>query len=326
MSLSHEILDKASPVRQFIDDHFVFQPLSRTINKGLKGLPFTSPGYPNQYLYTVAGTATDLMIRCLFDIRIHEGEHVRRIIHHLGCIVRKIIPFDGPGFVNPWTNGNPFDVASRTSPKTQALVDAFEAFVAGRTYTDFRDDERLRLARFCILFARIDHFRRGGGYAVLFPLADLPLEVQLIDAPSPDLERDVATLVASFRLRHADLVERSERTAFGRTLAGSADVNGADFDFVADGTLFEVKTTIKPTMSVDMMRQAVGYWLLDYDVEFGIRRLTIDLTRHGALREIDVRETLMAPAFRAKPDADIRFRFRKAIAGVRRSRFGSPTG
>ncbi len=317
MSLVHVLADRSSAARRFIDGHFVFQPLSREINKQLKGLPFESPTYEDQYLYTVAGTATDLMIRCLFDLRIHDGDHIKRIVFHLGCLVREILPFDGPGFVNPWTNGKRFESASELSPRTQALVNAFEAFVADRRYADLDHDERLRLARFCILFAWIDHFRRGGVHAVLFSLAGLPLEEQLAGATTPELERDVLALVESFKTRHAGLLSGAGRTAFGGTLAGSPDVNGADFDFIADGTLFEVKTTIKPTMSVDMMRQAVGYWLLDYDDEFGIRRVAIDLTRQGVMRELDVREDLLDPKFAKLTDAEIRSRFRDAVRKAR---------
>lgn len=73
MSLVHLLADKSSAVRRFIDGHFMFQPLSRNVNKELKALPFTRPSYEDPYLYMLAGTAADLMIRGLFDMNVHRN-------------------------------------------------------------------------------------------------------------------------------------------------------------------------------------------------------------------------------------------------------------
>ena len=131
--------------------------------------------------------------------------------------------------------------------------------MGGRTYSDLSEPERFRFAKFCILFARLDHFRRSLVYEFIFSLADLPLDEQLERASPLELIEDVIELAEGFARRHARLISGATKLAMGRSLEGSRDVDGADFDFVADGTLFEVKTTIKPAMSVDMMRQAVAY-------------------------------------------------------------------
>lgn len=74
---------------------------------------------------------------------------------------------------------------------------------------------------------------------------------------------------------------------------GAVHVGGADFDFVADGTLHEVKTTTNPgRVAIEALRQMIGYLLLDWDDAFRIRRLGLILPRQRTKVVYDVADLL----------------------------------
>jgi hypothetical protein len=69
----------------------------------------------------------------------------------------------------------------------------------------------------------------------------------------------------------------------GPVFAGSADIGGADADFILGGLLLDCKATITPRkLGGDEINQLAGYLLLDYDDEFGIRQVGLYLSRQGA--------------------------------------------
>jgi hypothetical protein len=69
----------------------------------------------------------------------------------------------------------------------------------------------------------------------------------------------------------------------GPSFAGSADIGGADADFILGGLLLDCKATITPRkLGSSEINQLAGYLLLDYDDEFGISRVGLYLSRQGA--------------------------------------------
>ncbi|HMD93061.1 MAG TPA: UvrD-helicase domain-containing protein [Trebonia sp.] len=75
----------------------------------------------------------------------------------------------------------------------------------------------------------------------------------------------------------------------GPVFAGSADIGGADADFILGGLLLDCKATITPRkLGADEINQLAGYLLLDYDDEFGIRQVGLYLSRQGATITWDV--------------------------------------
>ena len=67
------------------------------------------------------------------------------------------------------------------------------------------------------------------------------------------------------------------------TFIGSSDVGGADADFIIDGCLIDVKTTVKLGDWRSWLYQLIGYTLLDYDDRYGISEVGIYFTRQGTL-------------------------------------------
>jgi hypothetical protein len=70
----------------------------------------------------------------------------------------------------------------------------------------------------------------------------------------------------------------------GPEFAGSRDIGGADADFILDGLLVDCKATITPRLlGAAEVSQLVGYLLLDYPNEHGIREVGLYLSRQGAI-------------------------------------------
>jgi hypothetical protein len=79
----------------------------------------------------------------------------------------------------------------------------------------------------------------------------------------------------------------------GPSFAGSADIGGADADFILGGLLLDCKATTMPgTLGRDEIYQLAGYLLLDYRDEFGISRVGLYLSRQGATISWDAGEFL----------------------------------
>ncbi|GAA5707661.1 UvrD-helicase domain-containing protein [Streptomyces avermitilis] len=75
-----------------------------------------------------------------------------------------------------------------------------------------------------------------------------------------------------------------EQRVCGPVFAGSADLGGADADFIVGGLLIDCKATTRPhTINRSAVQQLAGYLLLDYDNVYGIDRVGLYLSRQGTL-------------------------------------------
>jgi hypothetical protein len=64
---------------------------------------------------------------------------------------------------------------------------------------------------------------------------------------------------------------------------GSADIGGADADFILGGLLLDCKSTVTPYKpGTAEIYQLAGYLLLDYDDQYGIRRVGAGRRRDSA--------------------------------------------
>lgn len=74
-----------------------------------------------------------------------------------------------------------------------------------------------------------------------------------------------------------------QKIVTGPVFTGSTDIGGADADFILNGLLLDCKASIAPRkLGSNEINQIAGYLLLDYDDEFGIRRVGLYLSRQGA--------------------------------------------
>jgi hypothetical protein len=140
---------------------------------------------------------------------------------------------------------------------------------------------------------------------------DLEKTLSRVDAV---VAADVIGLSSRFYDSHAIMLANARKVIVGGTLAGSADVGGADFDLLVDGCLVDFKATRAAKITTQHLRQLVGYWLLDYEDALKIRSLRFSLLRHGHIEYFDIeRDLLPAGAFSV-----LRSTFRSELARTRK--------
>ncbi|MFG2577531.1 hypothetical protein [Streptomyces sp. NPDC048481] len=110
-----------------------------------------------------------------------------------------------------------------------------------------------------------------------------------------------------------------EQRVCGPVFAGSADLGGADADFIVGGLLIDCKATARPhTINRSAVQQLAGYLLLDYDDAYGVDRVGLYLSRQGALITWNVPEFLGALGARV-PLSQLRALLRDHLRQARRS-------
>ena len=99
---------------------------------------------------------------------------------------------------------------------------------------------------------------------------------------------DVAALARAFAEQYVGW--RGADATLNPTFAGSADVGGADADFIAENCLWEIKTERRPGRS--WLDQLLGYTLLDYEDTYAIDRVGVLLPRLNAHVTWPIRELI----------------------------------
>ncbi|WP_042373056.1 UvrD-helicase domain-containing protein [Streptacidiphilus neutrinimicus] len=154
---------------------------------------------------------------------------------------------------------------------------------SGGTYLD---DEAL--SRLCFVAAFFEDVYRCGRlrrYSLL-ARADEHITVQRLTEAAPRYVVD--DLAAQMRLaeepfRKLRALPEKERVC-GPVFAGSADIGGADADFILGGLLLDCKATTRPRQLGEAeVYQLAGYLLLDYDDRYRIDQVGLYLSRQGHL-------------------------------------------
>ena len=73
---------------------------------------------------------------------------------------------------------------------------------------------------------------------------------------------------------------------------GSYDVGGADADLIVDGALLEIKTTVRPEINLNWIRQLLGYVLLDYSDSHQIKAIGLYMARQGILFQWELEDAI----------------------------------
>lgn len=288
MSLTSELQSKNSFVRRFIDAEFPhLQELSKQINSSLKRYESDLHQlYPKTVLYMLAGTAMDYRIRIFFSNSPHkEGA--------LAAGLKLIKGATTSGLENPW---HAQDRRRDYISISDKVIFSFEQFVRENRPTRrlLAREKEERLCQYCVLFALIDFFSRlsPGAFEYLIEIGSHNIN-SMLKRMDKNVVKDVMSLSSSFYSQNKKLLKSFSKVHLGKSLAGSKDVAGADFDLVVDGCLFEIKTTIKPKITTAFLRQLIGYFLLDYIDEFKMRKAFIQLTRQGHTLSFDIRKDLL---------------------------------
>ena len=144
------------------------------------------------------------------------------------------------------------------------------------------DTEERALARFCLVLAALEAVRRGGTRAwppQYFDETPPHSAADLLASVAGAWVGDVASLGNAFSDRYDSW--RGADAVLNPNFAGSADIDGADADLIADGCLWEIKTTKQSAAEGKWLHQLLGYALLDYEDEYGVDRVGLLLPRHN---------------------------------------------
>ena len=181
------------------------------------------------------------------------------------------------------------------------------------------DAEERTLARFCLVLAALEAVRRGGTRAWPPPyfgdaLPDTAADL-LASVPDEWVE-DAACLGTAFSARYPEW--QGANAELNPNFAGSADIDGADADLIADGCLWEIKTTKRQGGEGWWLHQLLGYALLDYEDKYEIDRIGLLLTRQNTEISWPIRELIATMSDRSDLElGDLRERFRSVCEGVR---------
>ncbi len=270
MSLTSNLREQNSFVRLFIDNQFPhLQELSANINKSLPNFDTNKyPKYPDSFTYSIIGTAADYRIRSFFTNEPYKATIVQSGLEFFRS-VQLLAEFN--------------KYSARFFSQAKSLR---------RTLKPKQEE---RLCRYCVFLARITHGRRSWDFsyfddAMSSGICDIETLVATID---PKWLDDISNLASNYYSDNARLIRKFSKAFHGCSLAGSPDVRGADFDLVVDGCLVEIKTTINPKVTIDNLRQIVGYWLLDYPDKFNIRSASIYLARQRHEQRFDIKTDLL---------------------------------
>ena len=173
--------------------------------------------------------------------------------------------------------------------------------------------EERTLARFCLVLTAFEAVFRAG------PAAPPPQHyggswpdsaADLIDLVPDDRVNDVAVLAAAFAAQYPSW-HGDTTAALNPKFAGSIDIGGADADFIADGCLWDIKTTTRGGGQGRDLYQLLGYLLLDYEDEYAIERVGLVFPRQNTKVAWPVDELIAEMSGRDGLDlAALRRRFR----------------
>lgn len=201
------------------------------------------------------------------------------------------------------------------------LLATVSGIVAGASRVSPSEEELTRLCFVAAFFEdvyRTGEVRRHSMLAAVTPATRLRSLLRAV--PSyviGDIGQQLRLAEKAFR-EFRSLPRRA--VACGAEFAGSADIGGADADFILDGLLLDCKATRMPSkLGRDEIYQLAGYLLLDYPDEFRIRRVGLYLSRQGGLVSWDVEEFLRMLGC-VEPLPSLRDRLNRRLAACHASR------
>ena len=318
MSLTSELNRRDSPVKHFFRETFpnTREPLAQIRSALRSGEPIykLEPG-ASSGAYGLIGTAIDYRVRYSFA-RTPADQLLAWKVASAIADAPPAAAYMASGL--PPRLGIPEDTPSLSGSVTSDFfnhLDKTVARIAPHRRASKLGQER-KLARFCLLLAAFDTVFRAGPIAwpPRFLRGALPTSTtDLLSAVPDDWVEDVAALSTAFSARYPEW--RGAAATLNPTFAGSADIGGADADFILDGCLWDIKTTKVTRGQSAHIYQLVGYALLDYDDQFGIERVGLLFPRQDTAVQWPLPKLLETLSGRSDLDLPgLRQRFRAIIA------------
>lgn len=291
MSLTSHLKDPLSPVHRFVRENFPnARAVVRAANTGLKGAETIRP--EGAVPWSTVGTAADHRIRYYLGPTHEDGavRHGARMLERKGMRL-SISQLEG------MTESEVRAAFDALAAEAEGFRDSVPAFLAGleddlRRLRPWQEPRRLEpgdealLCRRCAVLALFEQVFRAGGVPPGSPLVEPgpPRTADELLARVPDAwVDDLRELSWAFFDSQERLVRGAREKALGPIFDGSVDAGGADADFILDGLLVDVKTTVNAKISAEILYQLLGYVLLDYSDLYAVRDVAVYLSRQRRL-------------------------------------------
>ena len=312
MSLTSQLDDKNSPIRQFLNETF---PNTKSfLNEARKRLRNAQTIKPVGHVsYGTIGTAIDYRIRYYF------GETPpNQVVAWNGASRTVVQTIDiEQGEATVWT--------AEGLQLNKGLVDSFFAELTGFLkakapgHRKMNSDEDLELAKYCYVLALFEEVYRAPqavSDSLLFR-RDFMNANELLESLPMNAMEDICNLSALFFDRFKDSFDLT--VILNPTFSGSADVGGADCDLILDRTLIDIKATIRPIIKPEWIYQVLGYTLLDYDNAYELSGIGLYMARQGLLIDWswgEIQNHLAADPTKSMPE--LREQFKSIAHGLRK--------
>ena len=197
------------------------------------------------------------------------------------------------------------NIHGELAPRFRSFFQDLDDLISHRNPVNTRLDrpDEDELNRYCIVLAELDKVVRAGYKSSILRDALSP-----VDLVKPAWVEDLTELSYEFYEKHGHLL--SLDSLLNPTFDGSADVGGADADLIVNGTLMEIKTTIREEIKPEWIWQLLGYALLNYNNAFEITGIGLYMARQGLLFQWNLEEVLQSLSGQAKTIDDLRIQFR----------------
>lgn len=168
------------------------------------------------------------------------------------------------------------------------------------------------LNRHCVVLALMEEVARTGKTSDSILVSDKLRSKSLVDIAEPHWVDDLRELSYRFYDNYSQII--SLPFVLNPSFDGSEDIGGADADLIVDGTLIDIKTTIKQEIKPEFIWQILGYTLLDYSDRFRINGVGLYMSRKGIFFRWDLDEALQGlRRGERQPIDELRRRFRELL-------------
>lgn len=331
MSLTSHLRNKDSPVRGWIDAQI--PDLTRTLKTLRADLPDDllerTIRPPDGVPPSTIGIALDYRIRQFVGLVAasetvgYEGarwlveQHLNEHEPENPALWRNARELAGGFMVGGWVDLADSDLAHLAPAAFFGSVDSILAELnpVGRILDE---DSEKALDTICCAMALFEEVFRYGGIWDRSPLAALSMR--------GSIDGVLALVPASWTSDVSAVSDRLLRSVGDRlmgpailnpTFALSSAIGGADADLVVDGCLLEIKSTLKPRLDPEWLRQLLGYVLLDADDAYAISRIGLLLSRQAVLVSWPLDALLAAMAGPQHPSVpELRAKFAQLLASL----------
>ncbi|MFC1421299.1 UvrD-helicase domain-containing protein [Streptacidiphilus cavernicola] len=277
LSLTGQLKHSASPMSRFMEQHL---PDTRAVVRDYLASIATAP-HPVQPMDTAYPDFPALGHAIDYRLRLSLGRGLGAAVDHGVAVLH-------PGIELPGAPAPQVRAALHTAGlHLLALLDQH------RTGAAVLDQDTL--SRLCFVAASFEDAYRYGCVRRYSPLARADAATTLtglLQAVPAYVPTDLAAQMDLAQAPFGPLRALPEAARIcGPVFTGSADIGGADADFILDGLLLDCKATTRPRqLGTPEIYQLAGYLLLDYEDRYRIDRVGLYLSRQGHLIQWNAHE------------------------------------